>query len=62
MNDFHSKLLTIDKKRYKDIDIYYIDYITVKKIVDCKNINSVNPLYLFILLQDILKKSMVKNT
>ena len=62
MNDFHSKLLTIDKKRYKGIDIYYIDYITVKKIVDCKNTNSVNPLYLFILLQDILKKSMVKNT
>ena len=38
----------MDKKRYKDIDIYYIGYITVKKIGDCKNIHSVNPLYLII--------------
>ena len=38
----------MDKKRYKDIDIYYIGYITVKKIGDCENIHSVNPLYLII--------------
>ena len=31
INDFHSNLLRIDKKQYKDIDIYYIGYITVKK-------------------------------
>ena len=31
IKDFHSNLLRIDKKRYKDIDIYYIGYITVKK-------------------------------
>ena len=43
---FHSNLLRIDKKQYKGIDIYYIGYINVKKIVDCENINSVNPLYL----------------
>ena len=36
------------KKDYKDIDIYYIDYVTVKKIAKCNNINSVNPLYLMI--------------
>ena len=50
MNNFHLNLLRIDKKQYKDIDIYYIGYITVKKIVDvdCENINSVNPLYLMI--------------
>ena len=48
IKDFHSNLLRIDKKRYKDINIYYIGYITVKKIGDCKNINSVNPLYLMI--------------
>ena len=46
IKDFHSNLLRIDKKQYKDIDIYYIGYITVKKMDDCKNINSVNPLYL----------------
>ena len=34
---FDSDLLKIDKKSYKDIGIYNID--------DCKNINSVNPLY-----------------
>ena len=48
IKDFQSNLLKIDKKQYKDIDIYYIGYITVKKIGDCENINSVNPLYLMI--------------
>ena len=43
---FDAKLLKIDKKSYKDIDIYYIGYITIKKIDDCENIYSVNPLYL----------------
>ena len=61
---FHSNLLRIDKKQYKDINIYYIGYITVKKISDCENINSVNPLYLMIHSATgyILKKSLVKNT
>ena len=48
IKDFQSNLLKIDKKPYKDIDIYYIGYITIKKIGDCKNIRSVNPLYLII--------------
>ena len=48
IKDFQSNLLKIDKKQYKDIDIYYIGYITIKKIGDCKNIHSVNPLYLII--------------
>ena len=47
-NDFHSNLLKVDKKQYKEIDIYYIGYIKIKKIGNCKNINSVNPLYLMI--------------
>ena len=41
-------LLKIDKKPYKDIDTYYIGYITIKKIGDYKNIHSGNPLYLMI--------------
>ena len=41
-------LLKIDKKPYKDVDIYYIGYITIKKFSDCENIHSVNPLYLMI--------------
>ena len=40
---FHSNLLKIDKKSYKDIDIYYIGYITIKEFGDCENIRSVNP-------------------
>ena len=43
-----SRLLKIEKKSYKDIDIYYIGYITIKKFGDCENIHSVNPLYLII--------------
>ena len=39
-------MLKIDKKSYKDIGIYNIGYIAIKKIDDCENINSVNPLYL----------------
>ena len=39
-------LLESDKKSYKDIGIYNIGYITVKKIGDCKNVYSLNPLYL----------------
>ena len=46
LKDFHSNLSKIDKKHYKEIDIYYIGYITIKKIGNCKNIKSVNPLYL----------------
>ena len=48
LKDFDARLLKIDKKDYKDIDIYYIGYVAVKKIADCNNINSVNPLYLMI--------------
>ena len=39
------KLLKLDKKSYKNIDIYYIGYITKK---DEYKINSLNPLYLFV--------------
>ena len=41
-----SNLLKIDHKSYKGIGIYNIGYITIKKIGNCKNIYSVNPLYL----------------
>ena len=41
-------LLRIDKKSCKNIDIYYIGYITTKSISDYENINSVNPLCLIV--------------
>ena len=48
IRNFHSNLLKIDKKPYKDVDIYYIGYIAIKKFGDCENIHSVNPLHLII--------------
>ena len=48
LKDFDARLLKIDKKDYNEIDIYYIGYVTIKKIGDYNNINSVNPLYLMI--------------
>ena len=46
IKNFHSNLLKIDKKLYKDIDYYYIGYIAIKKFG--------------ILLQEILKKKTTK--
>ena len=46
--NFRSNLLKIDKKPYKNNDIYYIGYITIKKIDDYESIYRVNPLYLVI--------------
>ena len=64
LKDFQPKLLKIDKKSYKNINIYYIGYITIKKIDDYEGIYSVNPLYLRICIMqvEILKKKMEINT
>ena len=43
---FEPKFLKIDKKSYKNIGIYNIGYITIKKIDDYESIYSVNLLYL----------------
>ena len=45
ITNFDPKLLKIDKKLYKNIDIYYILYIIMKDS-DYVKIKSVNPLYL----------------
>ena len=42
-------MLKTDKKSYKNIDIYYTGYITIKKINDYESIYSANPLYLRII-------------
>ena len=46
LKDFDARLLKIDKKDYNEIDIYYIGYVTIKKMGDYNN--SVNPFYLII--------------
>ena len=48
IKDFDPSLIKIDKKSYKNIDIYNIGYITIKSIIDYESINSVNPLHLII--------------
>ena len=46
IEEFDSSLLKINKKSYKNIGIYNIGYITIKKVDDYENIYSVNPSYL----------------
>ena len=48
LKNFESNLLKTDKKYYKGINIYYIGFITIKKLGDCENIHGVTPLYLII--------------
>ena len=43
---FDSNNLKVDKKTYKDLDIYNIGNGTIKKIGCGYDVNSVNPLYL----------------
>ena len=45
IKNFNPNLPKIDKNSYKNIDIYYIGYITVKEHL---NIHSVNPFYFII--------------
>ena len=47
IKDFDSNLLKIDKISYKNIDVYYIGYVT-KKDSEYVNIHSVNPLYFIV--------------
>ena len=35
IENFDASLLKIEKKPFKDINIYYIGYVTKKKIDDC---------------------------
>ena len=46
LKNFEPNLLKIDRKSYRNIGIYNIGYVTIKKIDDYENIYSVNPLCL----------------
>ena len=48
IKNFKPNLLKIDRKSYKNIGIYNIGYITIKKIDNYENVYSVNPLYLLV--------------
>ena len=43
IKDFDPNDIKVDKKSYKNIPIYYIEYVTTKKVL---KIYGVNPLYL----------------
>ena len=38
LKDFDLRLLKTEKKDYKETDIYYIGYVTVKKNRNCNNL------------------------
>ena len=57
--DFDPNMLKLDKKTFKDINIYYIGYVAKKEE---HKINSVNPLYLLIYKMVLLKKKEGINT
>ena len=48
LKTFDPNNLKLNKKTYKDLDIFNIYYVAIKKIGDFYNVNSVNPLYLII--------------
>ena len=63
LKNFESILLKIDKKSNKNIGIYNIGYITIKKIYDCESIYSANPLYLkFNHANEYIEEKMKINT
>ena len=47
-DEFDGSKIQVDRKNFNDIDIYYLGYEFKKKITECNEINSVNPLYLSI--------------
>ena len=60
LKDFDPSLLKLDKKSVMDIVIYYISYVTKKPEY---NIDSVNPLYLFISeLDGFIDEKMIIST
>ena len=49
LKDFDASMLKIDKKNYKEIDVYYTGYVTFKEIANCNNFNNFNNFKYFVL-------------
>ena len=49
LDEFDESKIKVDKTSFNDINIYYLGYEYKKKITECNEINSVNPLYLRII-------------
>ena len=52
LDEFDKSKIKVDKKDFNGIDIYYLGYEHKKKISECNIINSVNPLYLRIVVMN----------
>ena len=59
LDEFDGSKIKVDKKFFNGIDIYYLAYEYKKKITECNEVNSVNPLYLRII--DMRGQCMVFN-
>ena len=46
LDEFDGSKIKVGRKNFNGIDIYYLGYEYKKKITECNEINSVNPLYL----------------
>ena len=44
LDEFDESKIKVDRKNFNDIEIYYLGYKYKKKITECNEINSVNPL------------------
>ena len=63
LKHFDSNFLKIDKKHYKGINIYYIGYITIKKLMILRVFTAgILCICVLIMQVDILKKKMEINT
>ena len=62
LNNFDARLLKIDRKSYKNIGIYSIGYIIIKKTMIAKIfIMQILCIYLLLMQADILKKKVLIN-
>ena len=57
LDELDGSNIKADRKNFNDSDIYYLGYGHKKKITECNELNSVNPLYLRITdMKDQFKK------
>ena len=62
LDEFNGSKIKVDRKNFNDIDVYYLGYEYMKKITECNEINSVNPLYWRIIdMKGQLKKGKSNN-
>ena len=53
LGEFNGCNIKVDWKSFNDIDVYYLGYDHKKKITECDEMNSVNPLYLRITVMKV---------